>query len=143
MKLKLAIVFIVALGLIGCGGINTQVIQYNQTNAQNTRTWACDFLSTWPMNFNAIKYGLGTNYLTLPKTAIDAMEALNTIAAKIKMTPNPTPGGLPSYDVSAITDADVGQTVGEVGQLILPIVSSVINQYAPNVTKYIPALLKF
>jgi uncharacterized protein YceK len=128
------IVGILMIGLLGCASVMPQIVKFDDQNAANTVAAAKQIMKHWGMNSAAIRQGLGSTLSEkLPASFGIAMDALDKYYVTY------------GKDQSGMTEPDAGRIDVLVGQLIDPLVITIINQYAPDVwskvLKYLPSFI--
>lgn len=94
-------------------------------NAEASRNMAKAFLLTWKLNSGFIRGALGPNMGSLPAQTVAAMDELDKLAEK-----------------QDLNDYDLGYSLGLRVRMLGQIVNEAFKIYAPEILKYVPALLK-
>jgi hypothetical protein len=115
----------ILLLLTACGGVRQSLIDMSESdmkNAEATRVIARNLLSTWKLNSGFIRGSLGEGIKELPVKAVDAIDELDALADKVDPD-----------------DFDLGYSLGLRIRMLSQVVMTALQQYAPDVLKYIPA----
>jgi hypothetical protein len=130
---KIWIMVLLAPVLFACSSVTPQIVKFDDANAKATVENATQIMKHWPMNSGAIREGLGAAITEkLPVKFGKSLDRLDTYSLQY-------PEG------KVVAEKDAGRIVVLVGNLIEPIVQTIINQYAPGVwtgvLKYLPSFI--
>jgi len=127
MNRKFLAVLLVFMFVVSCGSIRKTGIKFSEEelkNAEACRTIATNYLEIWPIQSGFIRGSLGARIAMLPSQAIDAMDELDALAAKPE----------------ALTDNDLGYSLGLRLRMLDEIVLEALKLYAPDVFQMIGVL---
>ena len=128
--------------LLGCQGLRKTLIDLSESDVKNIEAVneaALNILETWPTYSGMIQGALKNQWEQLPLSVIEAINELDAIACNFK--PDKYPEGV--CDSQGVTPPDfvLGYSVGLRILMLSEIVSKALEQFAPDLLKYVPALL--
>ncbi len=133
---KWILLFLLIPVLLGCSQLQTQIVKFDDANADLTLKGAKQIMKHWGMNSSAIHVGLGDEIINtkMPVEFGKALARLDEFELKY------------GKDQSTMTEKDAGNIVTLVyGKLLMPVATELFKQYAPGilekVLKYLPSFI--
>jgi hypothetical protein len=114
--------------VVGCGWFRKNLVELSESdlkNAEATRVVAKNLLSTWKLNSGFIRGVLGERLNELPAEIVEALDELDKLADR----------------QDELSDYDLGYSVGLRVRMFGAVVVKALKTYAPEVLKYLPALV--